>query len=135
MALTKGNLLKRVTTAVLLCLLTIFTTTSLAPTAEARMRRVRHPYPHSGAAPGMEQAIRSTWPSSLHRQALNVAWCESRGNPAARNGQYRGHFQIGRREWARYGGGGNPYNAHNNAAAAYRYYRAAGGWGPWECKP
>jgi hypothetical protein len=97
------------------------------------MRRVRAPYPGSGKAPGMEAAIRATWPAALHRQALNVAWCESRGKASARNGQYKGHFQIGRKEWAKFGSG-NPYNAVSNSAAAYRYYKKAG-WGPWECKP
>jgi hypothetical protein len=104
-----------------------------APQADA-MRRVRAPYPRTGTAPAMEAAIRSAFPAHLHRQALNVAWCESRGKANARNGQYKGHFQIGRREWATFGKGGNPYNAHHNAAAAYRYYKVAG-WRPWECKP
>jgi hypothetical protein len=105
----------------------------VAPQADA-MRRVRAPYPGRGTSPGMEAAIRSAWPARLHRQALNVAWCESRGRASARNGQYKGHFQMGRREWAKFGRGGNPYNGHHNAAAAYRYYRVAG-WGPWECRP
>lgn len=106
-----------------------------AAAAEAGgMRYVRAPYPRMGTAPTMEAAIRITWPDHLERQALNVAWCESRGKASARNGQYRGHFQMGRREWARYGAG-NPYNAVDNAAAAYRYFRSAGSWRPWECQP
>ena len=49
------------------------------PAAEAKHRsvithRVRAPYPGLGTAPSMEQAIRATWPGSLHRAALNVAW-------------------------------------------------------------
>jgi hypothetical protein len=102
--------------------------------ASAAMRRVRAPYPGAGTAPSMERAIRAHWPASLQRKALNVAWCESRGKAAARNGQYKGHFQMGSREWAKFGRGGNPYNGHHNAAAAYRYYKVAG-WGPWECRP
>jgi hypothetical protein len=82
----------------------------------------------------MEAAVRAAFPANLQRAALNVAWCESRGKANARNGQYKGHFQIGRHEWAKFGKGGNPYNGYHNAAAAYRYYQVAG-WGPWECRP
>ncbi len=82
----------------------------------------------------MEAAVRAAFPANLRRAALNVAWCESRGKANARNGQYKGHFQIGRQEWAKFGKGGNPYNGYHNAAAAYRYYKVAG-WGPWECRP
>lgn len=125
--------MKRVITPILLSIITAISTVALSPQAEA-MRRVRKPYPRIGTAPAMERAIRSTWPANLQRQALNVAWCESSGKAHARNGQYRGHFQIGRQEWAKYGKGGNPFNGHHNAAAAYRYFRAAG-WAPWECRP
>jgi hypothetical protein len=98
------------------------------------MRYVRSPYPGLGTSPSMEAAIVATFPSSLHKQALNVAWCESRGQAGARNGQYRGHFQIGSSEWKRFGSG-NPYNAYDNSRAAYRYYLAAGSWRPWQCQP
>jgi hypothetical protein len=70
----------------------------------------------------------------LRAQALNVAWCESRGVPTARNGQYKGHFQIGRAEWNRFGSG-DPFDPVSNSAAAYRYYAYAGSWRPWQCKP
>ena len=96
------------------------------------MRRVRVGY--RGSAPSMEAAIRQTWPRHLQTAAMNVAWCESRGRSSARNGQYRGHFQIGRKEWAKFGRG-NPFNPIDNSAAAYRYYRAVGSWSPWECQP
>ena len=96
------------------------------------MRRVRRDYPR-GAAPRMEAAIRASWPTHLHNQALDVAWCESSGKASARNGQYRGYFQMGRKEWAKYGSG-SPFDAHANVRAAYRYYRVAG-WGPWQCQP
>ena len=110
-----------------------------SPMADAKVRtaitlRVRAPYPGSGTAPAMERAIQTTWPGRLHRAALNVAWCESSGRASARNGQYRGHFQMGRTEWAQFGAG-NPYDASDNAAAAYRYFRAAGSWRPWQCQP
>ena len=103
--------------------------------AERMGALVRRAYPGAGVAPGMEAAIRATWPVRLHRQALDVAWCESSGDPTARNGQYRGHFQMGRAEWERYGAG-DPYDAEDNAAAAYRYFVAVGGsWRPWQCRP
>jgi hypothetical protein len=125
-----GQLVRR------LSLLTAITlgAVAVAEGEAAAMRRVRAPYPRMGTAPGLEAAIRANWPAHLHRQALNVGWCESRGKANARNGQYRGIFQMGRREWATYGRGGNPFNSHHNAAAAYRYYKVAG-WRPWECRP
>lgn len=51
----------------------------------------------------------------------------------ARNGQYRGCFQMGDWERRNYGHGNNPWA---QAAAAYRYFRATGSdWSPWSCKP
>ena len=41
---------------------------------------------------------------------------------------------IGRTEWKRFGSG-DPFNAVDNAAAAFRYYSYAGSWRPWECQP
>ena len=102
-------------------------------TPAGAMRRVHARY--RGGAHTMEAAIRATWPARLHREALNVAWCESRGSSTARNGQYRGYFQMGRWEWATYGQG-SAYDGEANAAAAYRYYRANGNsWRRWECRP
>jgi hypothetical protein len=113
----------------------VLSVATVAPaTPASAMRRVRVPYPGPGTAPAMEAAVRAHFPARLHRQALNVAWCESRGRASARNGQYKGHFQMGRREWATFGRGGNPFNASHNAAAAYRYYKVSG-WRPWECRP
>lgn len=66
-------------------------------------------------------------------QALRVAWCESRLNTEARNGQYRGLFQMGAWERRRYGHGST---AREQARAARRYFIASGrDWSPWECKP
>jgi hypothetical protein len=89
--------------------------------AGAGMRYVRAPYPGVGTAPAMEDAISATW-------------CESRGRASPRDGQYKGHFQIGRSEWQKFGNG-DPYNAVSNSAAAYRYYAAVGSWRPWQCQP
>lgn len=63
--------------------------------------------------------------------AINVAWCESRLNHRASNGQYLGLFQMGAAERARYGHG---RTVLAQARAAQRYYRDAG-WRPWTCKP
>ncbi len=127
-----GQTIKVVALAALLVGMS-FSFGSTTPSAEA-MRRVRSPYPKAGTAPAMEAAIRAAFPARLQKAALNVAWCESSGKANARNGQYKGHFQMGSREWAKFGGGGNPYNGHHNARAAYRYYKVAG-WSPWECRP
>ena len=116
------------------CFSAVSSVLSSASIAGAGMRYVRSPYPGLGTAPSMETAITVTWPTGLHRAALNVAWCESRGRASARHGQYKGHFQIGRSEWQKFGSG-DPFNAVENSAAAYRYYRAVGSWRPWQCQP
>lgn len=65
--------------------------------------------------------------------ARAVAWCESRYYTGASNGQYRGLFQMGSGERARYGHGSSAYE---QALAAKRYFDASGqDWSPWECKP
>lgn len=67
------------------------------------------------------------------RDAVRVAWCESRLDPRASNGQYLGILQMGRRERAIYGHGSTVLA---QAIAARRYWRASGrDWSPWECKP
>lgn len=63
--------------------------------------------------------------------AVRVAWCESRLDPRARNGQYRGLFQLGAAERARYGHG---RTVLAQARAARRLFNARG-WQPWTCKP
>lgn len=66
-------------------------------------------------------------------QAKRVAWCESRYHTNARNGQYRGIFQMGRTERRTYGHGDT---AMRQAIAAYVYFVVTGrDWSPWECKP
>lgn len=66
-------------------------------------------------------------------QALTVSWCESRWHPNARNGQYRGIFQMG--SWERRTFGHGP-DAFSQARAAYRYFvRTGRTWRPWSCKP
>ena len=67
-------------------------------------------------------------------QAVEVARCETGGTFSvyARNGQYLGLFQMGDYARSTYGHSWTPIG---QARAAYAYFRDAGGWGPWECKP
>jgi hypothetical protein len=81
----------------------------------------------------VEDLIRGRWAGTGHAdRAVRVARCESGLDPAARNGQYRGVFQMGRRDWARYGAG-DIHDAAANVDAAYRYWLVAG-WSPWSCR-
>jgi hypothetical protein len=66
-------------------------------------------------------------------QALTVARCESGLSPHARNGQYRGLFQMGSSERRLFGHGSG---AAAQARAARRYFVSSGrDWSPWSCKP
>ncbi len=66
-------------------------------------------------------------------EAVQVAWCESRLRPTARNGQYLGLFQMGSYARELYGHGPT---AHDQAVAAHKYFVSSGGdWSPWSCKP
>lgn len=62
-------------------------------------------------------------------KALAVANCESHFYTGASNGQYKGIFQMGEHERARFGDGAD---AWSQARAAYRYYQLSG-WAPWAC--
>jgi hypothetical protein len=67
------------------------------------------------------------------RQALAVAWCESRHSTTAQNGQYLGLFQMGWNERRLFGHGAT---ARAQAVAAHRYFVVSGrDWSPWSCKP
>jgi hypothetical protein len=66
------------------------------------------------------------------RQALDVAWCESRLSTNAQNGQYLGLFQMGSSERRLFGHG---QTAHEQALAAHRYFvRSGRDWSPWSCR-
>jgi hypothetical protein len=67
------------------------------------------------------------------RQAVAVAWCESRLTTTAQNGQYLGLFQMGSYE-RRLFGHGTSARAQANAAHAY-FVRSGHDWSPWSCKP
>jgi len=67
------------------------------------------------------------------RQAVAVAWCESRLLTTAQNGQYRGLFQMGYSERRLFGHG---RTARRQSVAAHRYFVDSGrDWSPWSCKP
>jgi hypothetical protein len=78
------------------------------------------------------------------REAWEVSLCESDyfprdGKPdtIARNGQYRGMFQMGSGERKRWGHGPDPWSQAKAAARYFWYSLKVNGyrWGPWECKP
>jgi len=67
------------------------------------------------------------------RQAVAVAWCESRLTTTAQNGQYLGLFQMGSSERQLFGHGPT---AKAQAEAAHTYFvRSGRDWSPWSCKP
>jgi Lysozyme like domain len=67
------------------------------------------------------------------RQAVAVAWCESRLTTTAQNGQYLGLFQMGAYERQLFGHGST---ARTQAEAAHEYFVSSGrDWSPWSCKP
>jgi hypothetical protein len=66
------------------------------------------------------------------REAVAVAWCESRLSTTARNGQYLGLFQMGSSERRLFGHGPT---ARDQAVAAHRYFLRSGrDWSPWGCR-
>jgi hypothetical protein len=66
-------------------------------------------------------------------QAMDVAWCESRLNTTAENGQYLGLFQMGYTARRLFGHGPT---ALAQSVAAHRYFVYTGrDWSPWSCKP
>lgn len=81
---------------------------------------------------GPEAAIRRVF-GAYASQALTVAWCESRFDVYARNGQYLGLFQMGDYARGRYG---HSWTALGQSRSAFAYFMDAGAdWSPWECKP
>jgi hypothetical protein len=67
------------------------------------------------------------------KQAVAVAWCESRLQTTARNGEYLGLFQMGSSARRLYG---HDSTAYGQAVAAHKYFVSSGrDWSPWSCKP
>lgn len=74
-------------------------------------------------------------PAGACQSFLSVAWCESRMDPRATNGQYKGLFQLSSRHRS------DPIirllgwrNAYAEAMHTVRYVKAHG-WSEWQCKP
>lgn len=87
---------------------------------------------YAGPPPAIGRAVCATFKGRC-AEALAVAWCESRYDVNARNGQYLGLFQMG--SWERRTFGHGP-DALAQARAAYRYFIASGSdWSPWSCRP
>lgn len=83
-------------------------------------QQVRWAFAHEGAPPVVQD------------QAVDVAHCESRLNPAARNGRHLGLFQL---RWDYHGEPwADPFNPVANAMIAARL-QAEQGWRPWACRP
>lgn len=88
--------------------------------------------PARGTVAKRAWAICHVFKRSRCRAALNVAWCESGLRPWAKNGQYRGIFQMGSYERGRFGHSSR--NVWVQARAARKYFLRSH-WHPWECKP
>lgn len=79
-------------------------------------------------------------PCWLGNEAIVVAGCETGQTYSvwAENGQYKGLFQLGKKERERWGHGNNPWA---QAAAAYRMYKETSTtepgprWHRWSCRP
>lgn len=59
-----------------------------------------------------------------------VSFCESRWDPFATNGRYKGLFQLG---WSPFGL--SPFDPYANALSAAQTVAHDGSWRQWECKP
>lgn len=119
-----------------LLLLAVLLTFAAPATAEAHFEPGRHNAVH---------AIQLVWCGKSNvscpdsRAAVVVAKCEASSyywwklnRPTwARNGQYRGMFQMGESERARFGHGPDPWS---QARAAHAYWSISG-WYPWQCLP
>jgi hypothetical protein len=69
---------------------------------------------------------------SYCQEAVAIAWCESRLQTGAQNGQYLGLFQMGSYERRLFGHGNS---ARDQAVAAHRYFvRSGRDWSPWSCR-
>lgn len=109
-------------------------TAQRAEAAQPRRGTVDYCKAHSAGIIERKCIIRVIFGRSHGRDAVRVAWCESRINPRAYNpAGYAGVFQMGHAERRRYGHGPT---VEAQSFAARRYFRASGSdWSPWSCKP
>jgi hypothetical protein len=80
--------------------------------------RAGAPRPPDGCAGWATLVGRHDWPTDV---ACRVLWCESRGDPDARNGRHVGLFQIA----------DGPADPAENVALAHAMWQRRG-WQPWE---
>ena len=83
--------------------------------------------------------IVTTWPADLHDQALDIAYCESRGRPLAIGAAGEiGLFQIMPGYWqsfcAEHAAPGDLYDPVQNSRCALAIWQRSG-WQPWSCRP
>ena len=103
----------------------------LTRTVAALRTRIRAREQRALAKLPPRRAICDVFGSSC-QEAVAVAWCESRLQTSAANGQYRGLFQMGSYERDIFGHG---TTAHEQARAAHRYFVLSGrDWSPWGCR-
>ena len=87
-----------------------------------------------GAGKPAGLVICEVWGDRLCGPAQRVAWCESRFNPHARNGQYWGLYQVSS-HWRRTVPGWG-WTLEAQARHALRVYRRTGStWRHWRCRP
>lgn len=104
----------------------------LSRTIRALRSAIREREAHRRAATFPKAAICDVF-GRYCRQAVAVAWCESRLTTTAQNGQYLGLFQMGSSERRLFGHGST---AMAQALAAHAYFvRSGRDWSPWGCKP
>jgi hypothetical protein len=88
----------------------------------ARLASMPREYPNFTRA--LKRHFKSEW-----RRAAITSWAEGGWNPAAKNGQYLGTFQMG--NWAR-SVSGHSSNLIEQVRIAAKH-RKRFGWGQWEC--
>ena len=126
---------KATTAIAIIVLALVIMATSIGRAAAAPPRRgtVAYCKAHSAGMIERKCIIRVIFGRAHGRGAVRVAWCESRLDPRASNGQYKGVFQMGSSERARYGHGPT---VEAQSRAAKRYFIDSGSdWSPWSCKP
>ena len=103
--------------------------------ARAEARSLRRTLMHS---PSVAEAL--TLASVVYgvprSELSSVAWCESTHRPWARNGRYRGLFQMGPMfEGSPFGRAGVSVWSPHVAALTAAYTVSREGWSQWECSP
>jgi hypothetical protein len=97
-----------------------------------RQLQVAHRHLRQRWRPTVTYALRlaSAVTGVSYRDLSAVSWCESRYEPFAENGRFKGIFQLG---WAPFGF--SPYDPIANALSAALTVREDGGWRQWQCQP